>query len=62
MGVTFDMSGGLGLAQPAQGRPLDGGVRPHWIDQAALAMAQLSSRRNDGGVCPARDRIDISSP
>src|SRR5690242_12714667 len=26
--LTFDMSGGFGLAQPAQRRPLDGGVRP----------------------------------
>jgi hypothetical protein len=25
--LTFDMSGGFGLAQPAQRRPLDGGVR-----------------------------------
>ena len=27
--LTFDMSGGFGLAQPAQRRPLDGGVRAH---------------------------------
>ena len=28
-GLTFDMSGGFGLAQPAQRGPLDGGVRSH---------------------------------
>ena len=27
--LTFDMSGGRKQAQPAGGRPLDGGVRPH---------------------------------
>ena len=27
--LTFDMSGVFGLAQPAQRRPLDGGVRRH---------------------------------
>jgi hypothetical protein len=28
--LTFDMSGGLPLAQPAVRRPLDGGVRRHF--------------------------------
>jgi hypothetical protein len=30
--LTFDMSGGFGLAQPARRRPLDGGVRPRGFD------------------------------
>src|SRR5450755_2118875 len=50
--LTFDMSGSRKQAQPAGGRPLDGGVRPNTV-QIAFSRPQsdlieTSMRRSDG--------------
>ena len=49
-GLTFDMSGGFGLAQPAQRRPLDGVVRCHCSPLGLCATSGGRSNATIGGA------------
>ena len=56
-GLTFDMSGDRRQAQPAGGRPLDGGVRRHfsYCNRATKLVKAFHS-----GSLPTRNRTGVA--